>query len=422
VTSIGLHAAACIGKDFWSARKVLTHVRDFARARRASPWATLGAVLVRTVVVTPPSIVLPPLVGADASLNLFVGTVAPSGGGKGAAVAVAREAVDVGRYVEEAGIGSGEGLAHLFARRVKPKGQEPYVERIAYEVLLHAAEVDTLAALHGRQASTLFPELRKAWMGEALGFSYADADKRLPVAEHSYRLGLLVGIQPERAAVLLGDADAGTPQRVLWMPAIDPEAPEVPPLEPDPWVLPSSLRESTTADRTVLPVCAAARQEVDLARLGRLRGNGQGLDAHALLARLKVAAALALLEGGAEVSDEDWQLAGVVLRVSNQARSAVVDSLAVASAAQNRARGLAEGHREIAKAEQVELAGIERTAATILRKLGRDKDDWHTRSDLRRFVPARDRGYFDQAIELVIDRGQVEVDFAATGVRYRVKR
>ena len=135
-----------------------------------------------------------------------------------------------------------------------------------------------------------------------------------------------------------------------------------------------------------------------------------------------MAAALTLLEGGTEVTDEDWQLAGVVLRVSNQARSAVVDSLAVASAAHNRARGLAEGHREIAKAEQVELAGIERTAATIVRKLGRGKVDWHTRSDLRRFVPARDRGHFDQAIELLTDREQVEVDFAAAGMRYRGKR
>src|SRR5829696_4341629 len=78
--------------DFWSSRPVLGHVRDFARARRASPWAVLGAVLVRVTVAVPPFLALPPLVGGPASLNIYVGLVGPSGAGKGAAEAVARDA------------------------------------------------------------------------------------------------------------------------------------------------------------------------------------------------------------------------------------------------------------------------------------------------------------------------------------------
>ena len=40
----------------------------------------------------------------------------------------------------------------------------------------------TKAALKGRQASALFPELRKAWKGESLGFAYADPTGHYPRA------------------------------------------------------------------------------------------------------------------------------------------------------------------------------------------------------------------------------------------------
>jgi Bifunctional DNA primase/polymerase, N-terminal len=214
--------------DFWAAREVLARIRHFARARQVSPWAVLGAVLARLLVSVSPSLMLPPLPAA-ASLNLYAGLVGPSGFGKGTAVAVARDAVRV-RYVDVAGIGSGEGIAHLFARRVRPKGQPSYVERIREAVLLKASEVDALTALDARQGSTLFSELRKGWSGEELGFAYADPDKRLPIEERTYRLCMLIGVQPERAGVLLGDVEGGLPQRLLWLPAVDPQAPEVPPV------------------------------------------------------------------------------------------------------------------------------------------------------------------------------------------------
>ena len=54
-----------------------------------------------------------------------------------------------------------------------------------------------------------------------------------------------------------------------------------------------------------------SRAVIDKVRLDQLRsGNGHTLDSHSLLARLKVAAALGLLDGRIEVNDDDWQLAG----------------------------------------------------------------------------------------------------------------
>jgi hypothetical protein len=69
---------------FWEARPELAAIRQYARAAMASPWAVLGCTLARVALSVPPVVVLPP-VGNDssavASLNLFVGLVAPSGVG-----------------------------------------------------------------------------------------------------------------------------------------------------------------------------------------------------------------------------------------------------------------------------------------------------------------------------------------------------
>jgi hypothetical protein len=61
--------------EFWELTDTLRHTRDFARARRVSPWAMLGVALARVVATVPPSVQIPPLVGGRASLNLYIGLV-----------------------------------------------------------------------------------------------------------------------------------------------------------------------------------------------------------------------------------------------------------------------------------------------------------------------------------------------------------
>jgi hypothetical protein len=104
--------------------------------------------------------------------------------------------VDFGASALADGSDEGEGIGHLFWARDKDAQD---IKRYTPAVILSAAEIDTLSALKARQASTLFPELRKAWMGEPLGFAYVAKEKRLAVPRHSYRLSLIVGIQPENA-------------------------------------------------------------------------------------------------------------------------------------------------------------------------------------------------------------------------------
>jgi hypothetical protein len=418
--------------DFWEARESLRHILNFARSRRTGPWALLGCTLVRVVAATTPKIVLPALAGGQVSLNLYCGIVAFTGGGKGTAESASREVITL-PHVAVVGPGSGEGIGHLF------KGWDNKEKRYVQHrdaVILSAAEVSTLNAMRTRQASTLFPELNKAWMGEPLGFAYVTKEKSLRIDPHTYRLCLITGIQPANANVILEDVDSGTPARYLWMPASDPGAPIVRPSDPGPlrgWTLANSVNPN--ADPTQLrpmDVCDSARAAVDQAALDRLREVPTDLfNSHALLSMLKTAGALALLENRAGViTEEDWQLAGVVHAVSDFTRQRVIDTLAHAKTESNRVRAEAEAHRAIVVDSKLTEHATQRTGQAIMRKLdGVSGDDgWVSRSELRRFLTSRDRPHFDAAIDALVLSGQVEDrGHAAThqghqGTEYRSKR
>ena len=65
--------------EFWDARPALAHVRAAAWSRNRSPDAVLGSVLARVALLVPPSVRLPAIVGAIATVDVIVALVAPSG-------------------------------------------------------------------------------------------------------------------------------------------------------------------------------------------------------------------------------------------------------------------------------------------------------------------------------------------------------
>jgi hypothetical protein len=403
--------------SFWSARPILTHIHDFARARRVSPWAVLGVTLARITTATPPQVCLPPIVGGKASLNLFVGLVGPSGAGKGAAEAVAADAVHVGHIVSH-NVGSGEGIAHGYKKRVRGGDLEWVDDRHA--VLFSVPEIDSLAAQGDRKGATLMPQLRSGWTGEQLGFGYADPTKRIIVEAHQYRLCLVAGIQPGRAGCLLDDADGGTPQRFLWLPATDPHAPDTPPAEPEPWHwTPPRVGDIVGIGGAPLQVCDQARDTIVTARLARLRGDGHALDGHALLAQLKTAAALALADERLDVNDDDWHLAHLVAAKSTATRQAVIETLKAKAHTANVDRAEAEAMRAITVADRVADAAEQRVARALRRRLERAADGL-PRRELRGSLASRDRGLFDAALTHLVDAGQVTVDDANNGTHYRL--
>jgi hypothetical protein len=310
-----------------------------------------------------------------------------------------------------------------------PKGDDPGgIVQHNETMLFKAPEIQTLGALKGRTSATLMPALRDAWTGVELSFAYAARERRLRVRAHKYRLCLIVGIQPEHANVLLEETSGGTPQRFLWMPALDPDAPDEAPAAPEP--LPEfrmPQRSSFVGGLSYIEVCPLAREMVDVARIDRLRGEGAALDGHALANRLKVAAVLGIADGRVEVSEDDWRLAGVIQAVSDATRASAAEALRTAVQRSNRAKGEADAERHQAMQGQLKDAdalALERVAELLLTKL--DEEEWIARSPLRRALPGRDRDAFDDAMAALIEAGDAEADeteyHGQKGLRYRRSR
>lgn len=403
----------------WMQRPELTHIRDFARARMCSPWALLGVVLAHVAAATPPFVVLPPLVGGDLSLNTYVLLLGGSGSGKDAALNAGDDAIDTSRGVEykSIGLGSGEGLLDQYVHFVPPdkrvEDDHGHLQRHADSVLFQNPEIETVTALKGRSSSTLMPELRNAWTGKALGFAYANRERRLSLVKHSYRLCLIVGGQPEHCDVLLDDEAAGTPQRFIWLPTDDATAPAETPDDPEPLGLHLPRWEKLSNQPSVrMEVCAEATAEIREARLRRLRGQDNGgMGAHGLANREKVAALLAILEGRSAINVADWSLAGTIILVSDATRSRAEQSVSEAHLKQSTKRGQAEGLKAVVANDTAEEENIKRVARNLLRKLN-ERGEW-TAGELRRTLPGRDKKadctWFEDALERLRVAGQIEV-------------
>jgi hypothetical protein len=422
---------------FWDARPVLRHLYDFARARGVAPLTVLGVALARVVAATPAGYVLPPLIGGPGSMNFFLAVVGPSGAGKGAGHAAAEDALDLSGFRDQYSLqtelhtpdlGSGEGVAHQYVKYVKKKDEgveQEGIKQIRESVLFTAPEIDQLTAVGSRQGATLMAILRKGYSGEALSFAYADPTKRLHVQARSYRMALTVGVQPGRAAALLDDTEGGTPQRFLWVPATDPEMPRERPAAPErPWTV--AVSSCLPGRTTEVAVCAEAKHQVTEAHWRRSRGEGDVLDGHALYTKLKVAAALAALDGhlGADgVTAEDWRLAGVLMDVSDATRAGVQAELRRTAAEGNKARGQAEAVREIVKAETVDAAAVQkagRATLRVLEKAGR----WLSTKEIRAALPGRIRPHLGEALDALVLAGSIECEDidhnGQSGRRYRI--
>jgi hypothetical protein len=390
-----------VDTDFWDRLEVLQHIREFARARMCSAWSLLGVVLLRALAVTPAHVVLPPLIGGYGSLNMFVALVGPSGVGKGATEAAAVDAIDFYTDIYTAPVGSGEGIAHQYAHR-----ERGGITRDRDSVLFTVPEVDTLTALGQRQGSTLLSQLRSAFSGERLGFGYADATRRIPIERHTYRLGLTLGVQPEKAGPLILDSDGGTPQRFIWLPATDPTITSEPPPTPSQWVI-EPQRWTPGGDMFhVLSVPTTVAKMIREAHARRARGEGEALDGHALFAREKIAQAICILDRRRTMIESDWDLSGIVMHVSDITRAHVTDTINRLVHKADTARAHREASRVLIVSETVSEAAVKRVAGRVARLLVDAEMSW---SDARRRVAQRDREHFEEAVERLISAGQVEV-------------
>jgi Bifunctional DNA primase/polymerase, N-terminal len=338
--------------DFWTQRAYLEHIQQAARARLVSPWSLLGVVLAKVAAEMNPRLALPAVVGGRGTLDFYTAIVGPSGAGKSAVVSVADELRSW--TAASHGVGSGEGLIHSYVQRVNLAGRgEPadYVMRQHTErCFVVEDEVSRWGALASRTGSTLVPIICTMWSGGAVDLNYADPSRRLTLDRGSYRIGMVVGVQPHRAEILLDDADAGTPQRFLWVDTRDSGA-ELGVQWPGvlPW-RPPTLPDGAGPLEMSIP--ETAKQELRASRLGMTKDwVTDGLTGHKGYIRLKAAALLALLDGRVVVNDRDWELAAVVVGHSDRTLASIE--------AERQARRDAAWEKELSRVEERTVKAVD---------------------------------------------------------------
>ena len=193
---------------------------------------------------------LPPLVGGPGSLNYFAAVIGRAGAGKSAGAATARDGLPLAdrglEVADDRPLGSGEGLAELYmgARTEDdPATGKPTKVRaqVRWNTYLYIDEGEALLDQTDRKGATISETLRRGWSGQTLGQSNASQDRTRIIPAGQYRLGMVIGFQPEKAGRLLADDVGGTPQRFVFASAIDTAIPDDPPPWPGPieWHPPS---------------------------------------------------------------------------------------------------------------------------------------------------------------------------------------
>jgi hypothetical protein len=413
--------------EFWQ-RPLLADIRAWAHSRHRSADAVYACVRARFAATIPWTLRVDTGIATPVSLNSLTAIVADSGIGKSSAMAMAEEMVPITRTDIFVGpLGSGEGITEAYyAEVVVPNAQTGKMEKVKKRVrdgaLFDLDEGEALARLGQRTGALLLPELRKAFSGRTLGQSNAASATRRSLAANTYRLVLLVGLQPEAALALLADAGTGTPQRFVLFNGGDPTILEDGSLPPVPLVLPPPPA-AVTAVPHLMSVEAGVLAEVRAHDLAVQRGATKvsPLDSQRPANRLKEAAFLALLDGRHdEICAEDWQLAGMVMDTSDVVRSTVLERAAEAAERNNVVRGVAQGAREAVAETERERRLISVMSKRLVERVEQGPAEGIGKGELNRMLTSKaTRHRFEAALDLAVRNLQVEVVETDGGERVR---
>jgi hypothetical protein len=415
---------ANLPEEFWGSRQIFKDIRQAAHATMNSADAVLGSVIARGSAMIHHEVRFDSGRGPTGCMNLFVSLVAKSGVGKSTAVACADELIQVPSYLarldgsadpekfkDGVGLGTGEGLAEAYmgtatrdGSKVDRKGEpvpETYRTQVRNNAFLYLDEGQTLTKMmKERMGTTIGATIRTAWGGGALGQANAQETTTRFVARNSYCMGMVVGYQPSVAQDLLADGGPGTPQRFLWLSAIDPNIPEEALHLPPPFKLPFENPDGTPR-RGVIQFPEHLKRQLRREHLAKVRGDAavDELDSHEPLMLCKLAAELCYWDMRWMVSDDDWELAKLIWRVSCSTRDRLIEFGRQEAARKNE-------EKLAAKVNEVEAASlatrevdatIDRVARLITRRV-RASEEPVMRYKLKKNIGSDNKKFFDAAL------------------------
>lgn len=407
--------------DFWDARPVLAHIRRAAHARSRSADAVLGGLLARLASLLPHTIAVDTGVGGDlVSLNFYTAIVGPPGSGKSSSASIPARllpAPPLLDYRDGLPIGSGEGIAAAymgdvvvetgrFDRNGDPVTTTEYGQA-RHNALFYIDEGESLIRLmRERNGSTLGETIRRGWTGDTLGQANAKKETRRIIPAGSYCLGLVVAFQPDSALPLLDEAPLGTPQRFLWVSAIDPSIPDDFVAPPSPLALNLAIFQYGSnrgfGDKPRMSFPTGILRKLHAEDRARQRGQAtiEQIDAHKPLMLVKVACLLAILDDRLDVTEEDWELAHVVWGTSCVIRDGLIERGRRLAAAERERQTRLYAEREVRAHEAKVASDVARWIARRVHDAGQSV----TRGSLNKRLPSRDRGYLDEALHYAAQR------------------
>lgn len=366
-----------VADEIWAMSPVLGTIKRFASDHGVGAFGMLAMGIIRALLSVPAYVCLPDTVGTPAPPNLFLAIVAKSGAGKGMTEKLARRLFPFPPHVEEdvyqGTPGSGEGIAKMFGEFQAIDGEKKFGVVYSHSRAgLSAPEIDGLSALFGRDSSTLSETLRKAAVGEALGYGYANKSKKNPVGDDRYRLCMQVGVQPARAETLFNESAGGLTQRFVFATVNDPNAVDMDPSSRSKEVVPLpewpnerrrtaewKLKMGTAADYNEL-VQVSIPKTVETAilaeNLRRRRENPfetsetNKYDGHRMLVVEKVALGIAVLHGKINGFDDlHWEMAQRFMAHSDWVRESTEQVMRGEAQKKHLARAKAEGKAAVVR-------------------------------------------------------------------------
>lgn len=435
--------------SFWSARPVLTHIRDAAHAGLFGADAVFYGVLARLSSMVPPALRVDTGILSPVSLNLAVAVVAASGVGKSTGETKARDILPAPQYLvdHEFGdclpLGSGEGLAEAYFGTVEDdqgdataaKGKVRLVRRKVRDNNFFVLDEGTaLTEMLARQGTTVASALRSAVSGATIGQQNARAETTRVLVGGSYSAGFLLGFQPQFAGKLFHPeyVAAGTPQRFLFAKASDPSIPDISPGNPGPLDIATVLREVVTRppegpfltsalpQRAEVPLISVPQGEKDRIRAERLAmGRGEvlpdPLDSQSPALLAKIAGLLAVLDSRTDTTQEDWDLARMVWATSCAVRHELQVVAEQEQQKENQARVQFHAEKEAAAAlhtDEARASVQDRQVSRLALRLAGlvHRGEVATGKQLRSRVAGRDKKILGDARDFAVVNGWIVCD------------
>ncbi|QRV71389.1 bifunctional DNA primase / polymerase [Corynebacterium phage CL31] len=345
-----------ISSPLWQTRPWLSELNNISISARLNPYALLITVLGHVCLRVRPEIIMAD--PSDVSLNLFIMLLGKPGAGKGMTSKLAKKLVKFeGRengavdyivhdytdtqarnypeLVEETGW-SGQGMARTFTWMRRAEQPDAWTPPHA---LFTESEVRNLTANASTRSSSQIPVMNKAFMGEMLGSANAEKANRYRVPAHTYRMAAIIEAQPDAVGALFdehgGDDTGFTARLLVASPNIATRAdiarvkemqlegafPRV--VDPSAIVeVPAQLCRDVKPNTHGLkpfPTDSAVMQLMEdaLDDLAAVDGTNEDPTAgHIILIRRKVATLLAIASGDPAVTLEHWDMAGYVVKHS----------------------------------------------------------------------------------------------------------